>query len=175
MYAIGASDLCAASVGAPHIRQRLFFVADASGERIRTSGLATNRAASGRNEAASRERQWLRADVGTIGAGAPVRMGDPDNTRLEGRELPAERSGECAAGPSGVAGPWANADWIPCRDGKLRPVEPGTFPLVDGAPARMVRLRGYGNAINAEVAAKFIRAADECLNDAIPAQELRAA
>src|ERR1041384_1510077 len=28
-YAVGAADLCAASVGAPHIRQRLFWVADA--------------------------------------------------------------------------------------------------------------------------------------------------
>ena len=26
-YAVGASDLCAASVGAPHIRQRIYFVA----------------------------------------------------------------------------------------------------------------------------------------------------
>src|SRR4030095_8456285 len=30
-YAIGAADLCAAGVGAPHIRQRLFWVADAKG------------------------------------------------------------------------------------------------------------------------------------------------
>jgi DNA (cytosine-5)-methyltransferase 1 len=29
-YAVGAADLCAAGVGAPHIRQRLFFVADSS-------------------------------------------------------------------------------------------------------------------------------------------------
>jgi DNA (cytosine-5)-methyltransferase 1 len=32
-YACGAADLCAASVGAPHIRQRLYWVADANGER----------------------------------------------------------------------------------------------------------------------------------------------
>jgi DNA (cytosine-5)-methyltransferase 1 len=32
-YAVGAADLCAASVGAPHIRQRLYFVAVASGQR----------------------------------------------------------------------------------------------------------------------------------------------
>lgn len=31
-YAIGAADLCAASVGAPHQRQRLFWMADAAGE-----------------------------------------------------------------------------------------------------------------------------------------------
>ena len=57
--------------------------------------------------------------------------------------------------PGPVNGFWANADWLLCRDGKWRPVEPGTFPLADGVPARVVRLRGYGNAINAEAARVF--------------------
>src|SRR5216684_1385368 len=34
-YAVGAADLCAASAGAPHIRQRLFSAAAANGERRR--------------------------------------------------------------------------------------------------------------------------------------------
>jgi DNA (cytosine-5)-methyltransferase 1 len=37
-----------------------------------------------------------------------------------------------------------------------RPIKPGTFPLAHGAPARVLRLRGYGDAINAEVAKAFI-------------------
>jgi DNA (cytosine-5)-methyltransferase 1 len=45
-----------------------------------------------------------------------------------------------------------------CRDGKWRPVEPGTFPLAHGATARVGRLRAYGNAINAEAARIFIEA-----------------
>lgn len=53
---------------------------------------------------------------------------------------------------------WSDADWIACRDGKARPVEPGTFPLAHGAPARVGRLRAYGNAINAEASAAFIGA-----------------
>ena len=53
---------------------------------------------------------------------------------------------------------WADCDWIPCRDGKTRPVEPGAFPLAHGAPGRVVRLRAYGNAIDAEAAAEMIRA-----------------
>lgn len=73
-----------------------------------------------------------------------------------------------------VNGFWRDADWLLCRDGKWRPVEPGTFPLVDGATARLGRvepgvarvassnrvgrLKGYGNAINAQAAAAFIRA-----------------
>ena len=76
--------------------------------------------------------------------------------------------------PLEVNGFWRDADWLFCRDGKWRPVEPGTFPLVDGAAARLGRvepgvarvassnrvgrLKGYGNAINAQAAAEFIRA-----------------
>ncbi len=76
--------------------------------------------------------------------------------------------------PLEVNGFWRDADWLLCRDGNWRPVEPGTFPLVDGAAARLGRvepgvarvassnrvgrLKGYGNAINAQAAAAFIRA-----------------
>jgi DNA (cytosine-5)-methyltransferase 1 len=50
------------------------------------------------------------------------------------------------------------ADWLFCRDGKWRAVEPGTFPLANGAPARVGRLRGYGNAVDAEATKIFIEA-----------------
>ncbi len=55
-------------------------------------------------------------------------------------------------------GHWRDADWLFCRDGKWRPVEPGTFPLAHGAAARVGRLRGYGNAIVAPAAQAFIEA-----------------
>jgi DNA (cytosine-5)-methyltransferase 1 len=54
------------------------------------------------------------------------------------------------------------ADWLYCRDGKWRPVEPGTFPLADAAPARVGRLRAYGNGLDAETACQFISAVMEC-------------
>ena len=53
-------------------------------------------------------------------------------------------------------GYWSAADWLLCRDGKWRPVEPNTFPLADGATARVGRLRAYGNAITAQVAQGLI-------------------
>jgi hypothetical protein len=74
-----------------------------------------------------------------------------------------------------VAGFWFGADWIYCRDERWRPVEPGTFPLVDGASfnvgsggafegkSRQKMLRGYGNAIVPQVAAEFILAASEAM------------
>ena len=53
---------------------------------------------------------------------------------------------------------WSDCDWLPCRDGKARPVEPGTFPLAHGVSARVGRLRAYGNAIVPQVAQVFIEA-----------------
>ena len=64
------------------------------------------------------------------------------------------------AGPTN--GFWEGAEWLLCRDearpgvNRCRPVMSGTFPLASGASARMVRIRGYGDAINAEVAKAFI-------------------
>lgn len=58
--------------------------------------------------------------------------------------------------PGPLHGFWRDADWLFCRDGKWRPVEPGTFPLAHGIPGRVGLLRGYGNAINPHAAARFI-------------------
>jgi DNA (cytosine-5)-methyltransferase 1 len=59
--------------------------------------------------------------------------------------------------------PWRECEWVWHADGKWRPVEPGTFPLADGLPGRVGRLRGYGNAIVPQVAAAFVKAALEAI------------
>jgi hypothetical protein len=86
-----------------------------------------------------------------------------ETAEAAGHRAPAFPGGRIGR-PGPVNGRWSAADWILCRDPdgpRWRPVEPGSFPLADGPSARVVRLRGYGNAINAEVAAGFIRAAVE--------------
>ena len=183
-YAVGAADLCAAGVGAPHIRQRLYFVAIAGGERLEglSVHLPERRSESGMPEVAGRGVAGVLADARGEGlevrrvesarrelaaakrGGATSVMGDTrmhDGTRrfLEphGRaSLQPDRSGP-------TSGFWADADWLLCRDGKSRPVESGTFPLADRAPARVGRLRGYGNAIVPQVAAPFIQAVMEIM------------
>lgn len=61
-------------------------------------------------------------------------------------------------------GHWSLADWLLGTDGNWRPAESGTFPLADGFPERVGLLRGYGNAIVPQLAAEFIKAAEEGWN-----------
>ena len=169
-YAVRAADTCAAGFGAPHIRQRLYFVADDN-----TAGRSVERSAGlldGEREAPGHHVDRCGAARKLAGRGELERdcvLGDADDTGSQGRRLlcaiggrdSANQRAPREAGP--VNGFWHPADWLPCRDGKARPVEPGTFPLAHGAPARVGRLRAYGNAINAEVAKEFIVAAKNSL------------
>ncbi|WP_082483588.1 DNA cytosine methyltransferase [Methylobacterium sp. Leaf87] len=118
--------------------------------------------------AGERGRAWHQLDQ--LGAaGAAVHLGDTGEQRLSHAELEAllgaGRGSEGAAAQQSGRTFWSGPDWLFCRDGKWRPVEPGTFPLVASAPARMGRLRAYGNAICAEAAKAFIQAADAALAD----------
>jgi len=168
-YAVGCVPFPSAGVGAPHIRDRAYFMAHANsqrrnGKRVRVQPWQSRQAGSeaGRNGAVgivaeaesagrgARSTDTLRSGERSDSQGLEQRFGD---VRFLGRDEPA--------GPTN--GFWRDADWLLCRDEKWRPVEPGTFPLADGAPARVGRLRAYGNAINAEAAAEFIRVAMECL------------
>lgn len=76
---------------------------------------------------------------------------------------PAGQIGWLCGPASTDHGEWAAADWIRCRDGLWRPVEPGTQPLAYGIPGRVGLLRGYGNAIDPRVGAVFLSAVMETL------------
>jgi len=215
-YAFGAVGVPAAGVGAPHIRQRLWFVADsrhqqskgwdgpAEGHQHRKRDargvfaprsspvhMADSQHDGGRSDQQKREAQ------GGVADGWPSWLDNNNNTGLEGlgfrHQAESRRVGEvrpvATAGESGELGLadstgsqsrdqatsthghrdsvesasfWTPCDWLPCRDGKWRPVEPGTFPLAHGVSNRVGRLRAYGNAIVPQVAAEVIRAYMEC-------------
>lgn len=197
----GAIDLCAAGVGAPHIRQRLWLaytrakrwerrlsgrpdtqwqtehgqtgcgstvirLADAqrSCERWPESERSIESDSAQRGEGSSNHQSCSTtgrmANTEHHGCGRPEtdttqQSSDQQNIGVSDRGCSAfEGYGD----PGPTNGFWRDADWLGCRDGKWRPVRPGTFPLANGAPARVGRLRGYGNAINAEAAAQFIKA-----------------
>ncbi|EPP3534632.1 DNA cytosine methyltransferase [Klebsiella variicola] len=136
-YAFGAVAFPSASVGAPHQRDRTYWVADADCQQWEGRGQAGRMA-------------------DTNGNGWKGRLSGRQDAQREAVNRQAGCGGtDSGAGP--VNGFWRDADWLHCRDGKWRPVRPGSFPLVDGIPARVGRLRAYGNAINIEAAAAFIK------------------
>src|SRR5574341_1240374 len=175
-YAFGAVPFPAASIGAPHIRDRLYWVAHSSSSTgLEVAGLEPARQeqpaaerggaaceladADGRHAGAKRQQCSRQHGQQPQDGGACI-VGHAELHNRAGR--PSETHGDRPqqlAGPSATRGFWSDAEWIPCRDGKWRPVEPSTFPLAHGAPARVGRLRAYGNAIVAPQAVEFIRAA----------------
>ena len=163
-YAFGAVDLCAAGVGAPHIRQRLWFVADSDNagleRRWKSECQSGFKRLAGQGSVVGRMADTQQHDCGC--------EAETPNHRQQETDRPANWSCGCGGASCGRPGPtnghWRDADWLLCRDGRWRSVEPGTFPLAYGASSRVGRLRAYGNAINAEVACNFIEASIEAGN-----------
>lgn len=216
-YAVGAADLCAAGVGAPHIRQRLYWVAhsaSASGpEHEREQGRRPRRksgpenitvdrrdsswlANGGGSRLEERQEQSTRQELATVERSGDVgRMANSGCERSDPRSGSRRRldagersessindqpdggmgnaqsggsdrgirceSSESRRDGSGVferPGHWDDVEFIPCIDGKARPVKPGVCLLANGIPGRVAQLRGLGNAIVPQVAATFIAA-----------------
>ncbi|RDC68071.1 DNA cytosine methyltransferase [Rhodovulum sp. 12E13] len=170
-YAVAAADLPAAGIGAPHIRQRLFFGAVALGPGRLGDSLGTG--SQGRIRMPDGADQRVARPAGLAG-----RLADDDGGLTRNGSVQRGRQHRCepqdgkagglveAADPAGTDatdGVWRDPDWLLCRDGCWRPVEPGTFPLADGISGRMGLLRGYGNAIVPPLAAEFVTAFLESL------------
>lgn len=157
-YAFGAVPLPAASVGAPHIRDRLWWVADAKRERVRAFGSSCSGSTSREVQGTLEERQWIWPDV--VAVGDDVRNGVMGDTSGQGLALGSlaevERRDVRDQGPApreteSLRHHWIRAERLPCRDGKLRPAEPGIFPLLDGIPENLARLRSIENSWLEEV------------------------
>jgi DNA (cytosine-5)-methyltransferase 1 len=187
-YAFGCVDLPAAGFAqGAHIRQRLYWVADsdtterwadlAGGHfgdwpqagRIEGYGeLGTGGAICGLADSAGGqpghrlvqhggEHRQQSQDSGTgfgMGDGLGLGLG-LEGSASRGREV-VSFGREIQERQVGLPG--GACDWLYCRDGKLRPVETGTFPLAAAHPGRLGLLRGYGNSLDFEAASNFIGA-----------------
>jgi len=167
-YRVAGADLCAASVGAPHIRQRLYWVADAKHEQRqggvpepgkelgenceRTTGEPSGCGSLGGMANAVVERlEGFRGD-GDYGSQPRrdieekagwtrhgVELGGVWNS--EGNDERREREpgqGNGRNGSIGGPGAWGDIEIVHCLDGKARRIESGTFPLAHGIPRGVV-------------------------------------
>jgi DNA (cytosine-5)-methyltransferase 1 len=171
-YAVGSAVLTAAGQGAPNIRQRLYWVANSDNEGLQRRGGFEQKPV--QEGWAGKERHDC--EGGAIdGVGNTQHNGHDANTLR--RSLGAGKTEGGMQQPERPSSDYTDCDWVYCRDGKYRPIKPSIKPLAHGLPrgmvhsgdqsapinadetqeARVMRLKGYGNAITPAVAAEFIK------------------
>ncbi|UYQ71002.1 DNA cytosine methyltransferase [Pelagibacterium flavum] len=139
-YAVGAIPVEAASAGADHLRDRFWFVADHDFER---SGEA-----------------WVQRGGEFGGPGSDTKvdvraLSDMPSQRGHGGEGAAEQTGRFGAEILHIGG----REYLQFPDRKWRHIpSPGVRWLGTGVPARVAKLRAFGNAIDPRPAAQVIGA-----------------
>jgi DNA (cytosine-5)-methyltransferase 1 len=173
-YAFGAADLCAAGVGAPHIRQRLYWVANAKhAERWEVNGSSEDERH--RNDAGREEAHGEPGACGEVcGVGHPNGEGFQGGHEHGWSGQGEQNHGKQHAFSADAFSPWSNSRIIQRSDGRQCriPTEPAFFPLAHGLPGRVGLLRGYGNAIVPQLAAEFIKAFLDLKSDQTPRDPL---
>lgn len=158
-YAVGSVDIPAAGFGGAHRRNRLGFVADAHNTQWWADRAPGN---DGRWPKTGRVESDRHLGNGGASFGAGGVLGDPCMAGLPDAQLGIVRRSWRGEEGRTVEQPgdplWAGPDWLLCRDRRWRPIEPDLSPLVDASPARMVRLRGYGDGIDVEAFTNLISA-----------------
>ena len=142
-YAVGACVLGAHSAGAPHIRQRLFWVADSTGRRLGIDGVARG-CERHADECSSVMDNAECPDAGlrdgqerpTEGGGHRLAITSPvsalGDTKRHGLRAGRRKAADEPDKP--IAGAWSSY-WIAhCRDGKSRRVGTGLQPLAHRVP-----------------------------------------
>lgn len=183
-YAIGAAIIPACSVGAPHKRDRLWFVAksesdgrnegqsDTGGSQARISERRSGRVGYGSSPLGDSTGKGLpnggepsifrqKANAEHERCGCDGNVANSDNTRPQGYgrfigEHDKKRREE-SPGLRSENSFWDRGQFIECPDGKKRLVEPSIRLLANGVSGRVVKLRALGNAIVPQVAAAFIK------------------
>ncbi len=153
-YRAAGADLCAAGVGAPHIRQRLYWVADAerdtrgprwiADEPREGIGEAGERTSVESGRCSDADRLVLADGTGWQSrqpSSAP--LGHRDSTESAGSAggMPGiDGQGQPVGGSIGL-GAWSDFRIVHCLDGKARRIGTGIQPLAHGISGRVAVVR----------------------------------
>jgi len=207
-YSSRAVDIPALAVNAPHIRQRLYWVAlDVANAQQHSHGCEASpshhdrqegdrstdqhggrgsssirdmadpyeggrgrrpRDGNGERDGQAGERH---EDHGVAAGGGEDRL-DVADASIIGREERERQDGQQDVGggsqsgvdPAGAGSFWSDAVWLNGSDAKARRAKPGLPLLAYGVSNRVGRLRAYGNAIVAPLAAEVVKALMETLD-----------
>jgi DNA (cytosine-5)-methyltransferase 1 len=182
-YGVGAGDLCAAGISAPHIRQRVYWMANTNRagrawarqtqpEKRRRNSLAAGSSANPRLANATcpewRSPAEIRRDVSdgknagrkeangghSIRGASSVGLVNANGYHEHWWSGPLQVGRNCIDGEIERGGRKYRAQWR---------TKPGLSLLADGIPGRVAQLCGFGNAIVPQLAATFIQACDEVI------------
>ncbi|MBT4331519.1 MAG: DNA cytosine methyltransferase, partial [Gammaproteobacteria bacterium] len=138
-YATGVVVLPACSIGSPHKRDRLWFVANSLHQGSQ-GGICRG---------TDQERETVNGHTGCDSADGSS-VGNSEHNGLHGTAVGRSVSESEEEGGvlqhQGSDTNWTDTQLIHCRDNKYRPIpaEPALFPLADGIPNRVGILRGAG-------------------------------
>jgi len=152
-YASGAADLPAASVGAPHYRPRIYWMAYTDRDRRQELG-------------APRLHDNGKSGNDAPRSSAPDDLADPGGHGWQQGGASSAQAGQPEPARPSAFNFWSDFGLVYESNGAALRIESGIEPLAHGIPSRVGRLRGYGNAIVPPLAAEFIKASMETLRDA---------
>lgn len=134
------SEAAAVEFGDQGASSRLALADDAERRAAVAGGDLADRGLAGRDEGDRQPGEHRQAGgLADDGGQGRRQIGSDLGGRGEGSR--AQGLGERPLHGGPVNGFWADADWIACRDGKYRPVEPGTQQMVDGSADIVGRVR----------------------------------
>ena len=183
-YEVGASDIPAAGVAAPHKRNRLFWVAISESSRLEGAKWAELQSIQGweckptarpTNRLADSEHDGRRSNQQRRQAKERASNFWSDSTAIpcadgKWRRVPCKLGNSGRMGLQGIDRGWSGQVAQDGRSDSENPqrleIESALFPLADGFSNRLGALRGAGNAITPQVGAVFIQSAMEVLDGA---------
>ena len=155
-YTTRAEIRTASSVGAPHKRERLWFMAHTESKRgLRES--SQQRSTFERSEGDHSNQFEQSNQTGSINVANTISSRQQRQGKLGQPIHSTARGTREADWPDNDSARHWQGEWIDCPDGKQRLIEPSIRLLANGVSNRVGKLRGYGNAITPQVAAEFIR------------------